>query len=188
MTDTYTPPPVPQPQPGQPLPPNSVGAPGTPLIPQTPSVPDTRPGGPPARTLEAERLAQLEQTLAQLQQQQQNTVQEAMGAKETKRDAETRLTEIETALATSQRELALAKLAGQAASIGARNPELVARTVAGEQNPLAAIEALKVSDPYLFGAPRAAGVDMQPNQPAATGLDAFDKHIRDKFGGPAVPG
>lgn len=171
----------------QPAPDPAIGGPGTPLIPGT-ATDTTRPGGPPARTLESDRIAQLEASLVQLQQAQSTTVQEAMGAKETKRDAETRISELEAKIADGERELAVTRLAGQATSIGARNGLTVARLVAGEKNPLAAIEALKVSDPYLFGPePRPAGADMSQGASGGTGLDAFDKHIRDKFGGPAVP-
>ncbi len=167
-----------------------VGAPGTPLIPmqQPPAPADTRPGGPPARTLIDDKLERLEQTLAQLTAAQQSTVQEAMGAKETKRDAETRLTEIETQLANSQRELALARVAQQAGAAGARNAHTVAKLIAGENDPVRALEALKVSDPYLFGPePRPAGTDMTQGQSGGSGLDALDRHIREKYGAPAVP-
>lgn len=143
-----------------------------------------RPGGAPERTLAAERIEALEQQIKQLGDQITQSSAQAAEHKGAKRTMEQQVEELIASQQATQRELHLAKIETAAAKVGAKDPDLVAALVAGQDNFLAAIDGLKQSKPYLFGAaPRPAGADMGSGTGGqGSGLDDLDKHLADKYG------
>lgn len=144
-----------------------------------------RPGGAPERTLAQERIEALETQLSELSKAIKEGNAQAAEHKGAKNTLEQQVEELKAQQAAYARDLQLAKIETAAAKIGAKDPDLVAQLVAGEDNHLAAVNRLKTEKPYLFGAPaRPAGADMNGGTQTGTGgLDDLDKHLADKYGG-----
>lgn len=143
-----------------------------------------RPGGAPERTLAAERIEALEAQISELSQAIKAGNAQAAAKKDEKRTMEDQVAELVEAQRKTQHDLQLARIETAAAKVGAKDPDLVAQLVAGEDNHLAAIERLKGEKPYLFGAPaRPAGADMSGGSGSSgNGMDDLDKHLADKYG------
>lgn len=156
----------------------------TPPAEQAPTEGEGRPGGPPERTLATERIEALEATIADLSKQIKAGNLTASEHKEAKNTVEQQIAEMKATQDQYARELRMAKVETAAAKVGAKDPDLVARLVEGEENHLAAIDRLKADKPYLFGAPsRPAGADMNGGSGTRSdGLTDLDKHLAERFG------
>lgn len=144
-----------------------------------------RPGGPPERTLANERVEALEKQVRDLSEAIKAGNAQAADLKGSKNNVEQEVELLKQQQAAYARDLQLAKIETAAAKIGAKDPDLIAQLVAGEENSLAAIDRLKTEKPYLFGAPpRPAGADMNGGSgTGGNGMDDLDKHIAERFGG-----